>query len=94
MSLQYLSPVGPALQVKVDLARRPVSLEGLRIGVIDNSKPNADQLFEGISQWLGEEYGASLVRYYKKDSPAVPAVWEWYETLSKEVQVVLTGTGD
>jgi hypothetical protein len=92
--VSYLSPVGPARKAHVDRAPRLATLEGVTIGVIENSKPNADRLFAGVCSWLGETYGAQVVRYYQKPSAAIPATSDWYETLSKEVQIVLAGTGD
>ena len=52
-------PVDMNVHDRARLAPRPSSLEGKRIGVLNNSKGNADHLLERISLRLRERYGVT-----------------------------------
>src|SRR5256885_8179104 len=55
------------------LARRSRDLRGLRIGVLDNSKPNADMLLGRVAERLAQHVGASPLRTGAKPRTSVPA---------------------
>jgi hypothetical protein len=69
----------------------------LRIGVLDNGKPNARLLMTRAAEQLAVRTGASLTIVTDKGpganaaTPCTPAV---LEHLSKEVDLVLTGSAD
>lgn len=90
--MEVLSPIvtGPT-EVK-PLAPRRRDLRGCRIGVLDNSKPNADVLLGRVAQLLAERTGASAIRTWRKPGSSRPA------TVIDEVvaasDVVLTGSAD
>lgn len=50
-------PVDLAVHDRARLAARPTSLEGKRVGLLNNSKGNADHLLERIALRLRERYG-------------------------------------
>lgn len=50
-------PVDLDVQDRTSQAQRPASLEGLKIGLLNNSKGNADHLLERVAARLGERYG-------------------------------------
>jgi hypothetical protein len=91
-TLPVLSPLGSAAGEIKTLARRPASLRGLRIGILDNSKPNADALLGRVAELLVERTGASSVAVWRKPGSSRPA------TVIDEVvagaDVVLTGSAD
>jgi hypothetical protein len=74
------------------LARRPGSLRGLRIGVLDNSKPNADVLLHRVAALLAAEQSAAAVRSWQKPGSSKPALM--IEEIAAQVDVVLTGSAD
>jgi hypothetical protein len=52
-SIEIVSPVGQSASKKTGLARRSYGgLQGLRIGLLDNNKPNADKFLEFIGNLL------------------------------------------
>ena len=73
------------------LARRRPSLTGLRIGVLDNSKPNADVLLDGVAETLAARAGATVRRWTKPGSSR-PATM--IDEIAAAVDVVLTGSAD
>ena len=51
-AMEILDPVGSTSATSRTLAPRPASLAGKVIGVLDNSKPNARVLLEGVARAL------------------------------------------
>jgi len=51
--IEIVIPVGESASKKTGLARRNGdSLQGLRIGLLDNNKPNADKFLEFVGELL------------------------------------------
>ena len=63
--MNVLSPLGTTPDTIKPLARRRSSLAGARIGVLDNSKPNADVLLGRVAERLAERVGASTIRRWQ-----------------------------
>jgi hypothetical protein len=73
------------------LAPRPRDLRGLRLGVLDNSKPNADALLGRIAEALAQRHGMSIHRWVKPGS-SVPA--RDHDALAAGADVFITGSAD
>lgn len=90
--LSVLSPLGTAVGGVKPLAPRRGSLRGLRIGILDNSKPNADVLLGRVAELLVEQVGAGPIARWRKPGSSHPS------TVIDEVvassDVVLTGSAD
>jgi len=56
----------------VSLAPRPADLRGKRLGLLDNSKANAEVILRAIARILNEEYEFADVFYMKKHSASLP----------------------
>lgn len=76
------------------LAPRPVSLKGLRIGLLDNTKPNSTMLLEEIAGHLQREYGAGEATLYTKDYFGTPVAEALLERIAADNDVVVTAVGD
>lgn len=76
------------------LSPRPVSLRGLRIGLLDNTKPNGTLLLEEIARLLQSEHGAGEAVLYTKDYFGTPAAEPQIERIAAENDVVITAVGD
>jgi hypothetical protein len=76
------------------LAPRKPALEGLRLGVLDNAKWNANKLLRGASAALREGVGFAAVNYYVKQSFSKDAAPELIAQIARENDVVLTAIGD
>jgi hypothetical protein len=75
-------------------APRNTKLEGLRLGVLDNSKWNAGKLLRGASAALGENIVFAAVNYYVKHNFSKDAAPELIKQIAQENDIVLTGIGD
>jgi hypothetical protein len=77
---------------EVELPRRP--LRGLRLGVIDNSKPNFDVFAHHLADVLTRDHGVVLVEYIRKRSAAAPAMELDYQNIVRKCDLVVAGSGD
>lgn len=91
-----LSPEGKAQvsAAKIAAVPRLTSLKGKTIGILDNSKPNADKLAERLAELLKERYGAAKVITRRKLTAQQGAPKNYLEELAGEADFVLAGLGD
>lgn len=76
------------------LAARKTALDGLRIGILDNSKWNANKLLRGTAAALCETVKFAAVNYYVKQSFSKDAAPELLAQIAAENDVALTAIGD
>lgn len=75
-------------------APRVAGLEGLRLGVLDNTKWNANRLLRKTAARLEERYRFASVNYYRKESFSKVANPALVARIAAENDVVLTAIGD
>ncbi|MBL6456866.1 hypothetical protein JMJ55_16125 [Belnapia sp. T6] len=73
--------------------RRP-NLDGLRLGILDNSKWNANKLLRGAQAALEREIRFGAVNYYVKHSFSKDAAPELIARIAAECDILLTAIGD
>ena len=76
------------------LAPRVRDLNGLRLGVLDNTKWNANRLLRKTVARLGEQVSLAAVNYYRKESFSKDADPALIETIAANNDIVLTAIGD
>ena len=76
------------------LAPRAGGLDGLRLGVLDNTKWNANRLLRKTVTRLQEEFSFAAVNYYRKESFSKDADPALIETIAANNDIVLTAIGD
>jgi hypothetical protein len=76
------------------LAPRKPTLKGLRLGVLDNAKWNANKLLRGASAALGADIAFAAVNYYVKHSFSKDAAPELIAQIARDNDIVLTAIGD
>jgi hypothetical protein len=75
-------------------APRVLTLDGLRLGVLDNTKWNAGRLLRKTASRLGDRFGFAAVNYYKKESFAKAADPALLAAIAADNDIVLTAIGD
>jgi len=91
--MDVLNPVpSSAGGVVTPLAARPRDLRGKRIGILDNSKPNADALLGRVAELLVERCGAAGVHAWRKPGASKPAAD--HDAVAASADVFLTGSAD
>ena len=91
--LGFIDPTYIPSKASIPMAPRPKSLEGKVIGILDNTKEQADVIFKTIGDALVQTYGASKVVAFRKEHYTKPASADLIETLAKEAQVAIAGLG-
>ena len=90
--MDVLSPVRSAPIPFRALAPRRSALRGCRVGILDNSKPNADTLLGRVAELLVERHGAASIARWQKPGSSRPAAM--IEEVVGAADVVLTGSAD
>ena len=87
-------PRGRVESAEAPIAPRPPALDGLRLGILDNSKWNANKLLRGAQAALGEGIAFGAANYYVKHSFSKDAAPELIARIAAECDIVLTAIGD
>lgn len=90
-----LDPTGTRQEQAHGLAPRKFkTLDGVRLGLVGNSKLNADEILLAIGDLLRERYDIKDVVHDKKPSFSLPVPDEVRDRVLKEADVVIAGVGD
>ncbi|MDE3077314.1 MAG: hypothetical protein KGJ86_18005 [Chloroflexota bacterium] len=73
-------------------AKRPEGLRGRRLGLLDNSKSNADVLLRRIEQRLRDQIGMDEVVYGRKPGATLGA--SFLPEFARQADVVVNALGD
>ena len=93
-AMEILDPVGSTSAVSRTLAPRPAGLTGAVIGVLDNSKPNARVLLEGVARALAQKVGARDVKIWGKPGASIGATTAVLDQIAAQCGAVLTASAD
>lgn len=94
MSIRIYSPEGGLGVKPLRLVPGPDVLAGLRIGLLDNRKPNAAALLGHVGDRLAQRTGAKVAVAIAKSNAAVRCEGDLLDKLRAEADVVITGSGD
>ncbi|HOG47572.1 MAG TPA: hypothetical protein PLJ35_04360 [Anaerolineae bacterium] len=93
-TITVLDPVSRPKSARTSLNPRPKDLVGLRVGLLDNTKPNFTLFLDRVEELLMSEYKvASVIRYTKpgRTEPLSPQV---IAQIKGQCDIVITGLGD
>ena len=93
-NLTVFDPRGRVETGRLTPASRVAGLAGLRLGVLDNTKWNANRLLRKTASLLGDRFGFAAVNYYRKESFSKPADPALIGRIAAENDIVLTAIGD
>jgi hypothetical protein len=89
-----ISPVNEPNTAVSTYAPRVTELQGKRLGLLDNSKHNANKLLDAVASILHQHYHfATLVRR-RKPSASKPVAPEVIAELGNACDLVIVGVGD
>jgi hypothetical protein len=94
MTLQIYDPTTEVTGRRIAYAARPKSLEGLRVGLVDNTKHNSDQLLLRIADILEREHGTKSHVIRRKTSSGAAPHAEIIEEYKAGCDVIVAGVGD
>ena len=87
-------PRGVIEATPVSLAPRLKRLDGARLGILDNTKWNANRLLRKTAALLEADHGIAAVNYYKKESFSKVADPALVAAIAAGNDIVLTAIGD
>jgi len=89
-----LDPRDEGKPVAVSLAPRPESLEGKRLGLLSNRKPNARELLHLVATLAGERFHLQDVFYIEKETHRRVAPPEIIQQLALRCDVAIVAAAD
>ena len=89
-----LDPVSVPKTKRLTLTPRPQSLAGLRIAVVDNTKPNFNIFMDRIEDLLLTRYGVGSVSRYVKPGRTVGVAASVVAEIKAKCDFAITGLGD
>ncbi len=89
-----VNPVTQPVVAPFNGAPRLASLAGTRLGIIDDSKRNADVLLEELADLLRTRYEITDVKWHRKPSASRPADPSAIKELAEECDSVIIAIGD
>lgn len=92
--LAVYDPRGVVTAEPKPIAPRAKDLNGLRLGVLDNTKWNGNKLLRRTTARLQEEFGFAAVNTYAKESFSKVAAPDLVARIVAENDIVLTAIGD
>ncbi len=92
--MKIIVPEAPAPAAEIPEIRRARRGAGLRLGLLDNSKSNADHLFKFLVEGVRAEMPLASVVSLRKPLPSLPADPRIIEELAKEADLVVSAMAD
>ena len=95
MAKIYIVAPDAPLEAGVKLeSNRKIGTGGIRLGVLDNSKANADHLLNMIIDGVKQEFKVDSVVYKRKPASSRPATDEILDELAEEADLVISAMAD
>ena len=92
--IQVYDPRGVVGAEQKAIAVRVKALDGLRLGILDNTKWNANKLLRELRDQLQAAHPLAAVHYYRKESFSKFAAPELIEEIRRDNDIVVTAIGD
>ena len=94
MTIDLFDPTTTPDKTPIAYVPRPESLEGLKVGLVDNSKFNSKTLLLKIAEHLSAKYHGEITHSVTKASPGHAVSDNAISDFKEKVDVVLAGIGD
>ena len=91
--LPFIDPTRGGAKTKLQRAARPMDLAGKVVGLLDNTKEQADIILEAVCEDLRARYGVAEVVIRRKEFFSKPAKPELIDDMAKKVQVAIAAVG-
>ncbi|MBI4205373.1 MAG: hypothetical protein HY527_10140 [Betaproteobacteria bacterium] len=91
--LPFIDPTAGGCKAKIALAPRPIDLAGKVVGLLDNTKEQADVILETVADALRSRYAVAKVIIRRKEFFSKPAAEALINEMAQEVQVAVAALG-
>ena len=92
--MQLYAPTSTAPKRKANRAPRLASIDGLRIGVLENGKLNAPEMLNEVAALFVQRHGCTVRTLASKKNASAPAPSNTLVQVAQEVDFLITGLGD
>jgi len=92
--MTLFDPTSKPVPREVEVAQRPHSLQGLRLGLVDNTKFNSDTLLRKLAERLSRRHGMTVTVTTRKRSPSHEIDEAAIRALRSQADLVVSGIGD
>ncbi len=92
--MQLYSPMSTAPKRKAVRAPALATIDGMRIGVLENGKLNAEEMLNEVAQLFVQRNGCTIRTLASKSNASAPAPGNTLVKVAQEVDFLLTGLGD
>ena len=92
--MNLFDPTSGPVPREVEVAKRPASLKGLRLGLVDNTKFNSDTLLRKLAERLALRHGMTVAVTNRKRSPSHEIDEAAIRALRSQADLVVSGIGD
>ena len=89
-----VAPDAPMEDVAHVKPERTLGAGGIRLGVLDNSKANADHLLNLIIEGVKQEFKVDTVVVRRKPTSSRPATDQLLDEFEKETDIVISAMAD
>lgn len=93
-TITVMDPRADPVATEASMAVRPDTLHGKVMGLLDNSKNNANELVRKIGELLQEQFEIKEVKVASKPDSSRPAPTEIMEDLASGVDFAVVAVGD
>jgi hypothetical protein len=92
--MKIFDPTSKPVERAVEVAPRPASLKGLRLGLVDNTKFNSDTLLAKLAERLARRHAMTVALTSRKRSPSHEIDEAAIRALRSQADLVVSGIGD
>lgn len=89
----FIDPTAGSRREPVALAVRPENLSGMVVGLLDNTKEQADVILQTIGDALRERYDVKKIVMRRKEHYSKPAPDEMIKEMAQEVDIAIAALG-
>ena len=92
--MQLYAPTSTTPKRKSVRAPALASIDGLRIGILENGKLNAEEMLNEVAALFVQRHGCTVKKLAHKSNASAPAPSATLTEVAQEVDFLVTGLGD
>ena len=93
-TITVLDPVSKPKLVNTSINPRPKQVAGLRMAMLDNTKPNFSIFLDTVEELLKTKYQVGSVARYRKPGRTMPLDSQIVAEIKSGFDIAITGLGD
>ncbi len=92
-TLPFIDPTAGTGKARIALAPRPADLAGKVVGLLDNTKEQADVILATLADALQSRHGVAKVVIRRKEHYSKPATDALIEAMTRDIDVAVAAVG-